>query len=149
MDKKEIQELMKRVKSQEKGILTHIPYSESSGRSADFEVEYVFDIDPELSKVKPSQGIRCDFLYDGDDPKIDGIHMIWPEFLDKYGDIITDKTIFPDKSGKATMWILSSEGRENIHRNRLEVGTEGRWVAGSKTLARVTVTKIIGLFENE
>lgn len=149
MDKKEIQELMKRVKRHEKTMKVHIPYAESTGRKADFEVEYVFDFDTELGDVKPSQGMRCDFLYEGDDAKIDGIHMILPELLDREGDIITDKAIIPDKSGKATMWILSSEGRKDIHKKRLKVGVKGRWVVGSKTLARVVVTKIIGLFENK
>jgi len=148
MNEEEIKDLMEKVKNQENTAHIHTPYSESSGRGADFEVEYKLDIDPELREIKPSQGMRSDFLYEGDDPKTDGIYMIWPELLDKDGKVILDKRITPENSGTATMWIFSPEIRD-VHRNRIKVGTKGRWVVGSKTLARVTVTKILGLFEND
>ncbi|MEW8525379.1 MAG: hypothetical protein AB2552_20240 [Candidatus Thiodiazotropha endolucinida] len=149
MDKKEIEKLKERVKREEETRHIHVPYSEASGRKPDFEVEYVLDIDPELGSVKPGQGMRCDFLYEGDDPKTDGIYMIWPELLDENGKVILDKRVVPAKSGKATMWIGMHEAREKIHRNRIKIGTKGYWVVGSKKLAMVTVTKIHGLFENE
>ena len=111
-------------------------------------MEYEFDIDPELELVKPRQGMRCDFLYEDDDPKIHGIHIIWPELLDKDENVLLNKDIEPPKSGKATMWIGMPEMREKIHQHRLKVGTKGYWVIGSKILAKVKVTKIIGLFIN-
>ena len=149
MDDKQIEELKRRVRDQEQLRSIHRPYSETTGMLPDFEVKYQFDIDPELSSVKPAQGMRCDFLYEGDDPSADGIHMIWPELLTENGKIILDKKITPSPSGRATMWIGSNEARQKIHRNRISVGTKGYWVIGSKRLARVEVSKIIGLFENE
>lgn len=146
MDKKEIDELKKRVESRDLNV--HVPYKDRTGREPDFEVEYVIDIAPELGPIIPCQGMRSDFLYEGDNPKVDGIYMIWPELLDKSGNVILDKSISLDNSGKATMWIGWPESRENTHRKRLKVGTKGSWVMGSKRIARVTVTKIIGLFEN-
>jgi hypothetical protein len=74
--------------------------------------------------------------------------MIWPELLDEDGSVLLNKNIEPPKSGKATMWIGVPEMREKIHRNRIKVGTKGYWVIGSKRLAKVKVTKIIGLFTN-
>jgi hypothetical protein len=146
MNKKQIEELKKRVKAQKESMHIHTPYFEKTGRLPDFEVEYEFDIDPELGLIKPAQGMRCDFLYEGDDPSIDGIHMIWPELLDQDGNVILDKNIEPPKLGKATMWIGIPETKEKIHRARIKVGTKGYWVIGSKVLAKVRVTKIIGLF---
>ncbi|OUS03263.1 hypothetical protein A9Q81_07710 [Gammaproteobacteria bacterium 42_54_T18] len=127
----------------------HNPYSEHFGRLPDFEVEYEFSVDPELKDVVPCQGMRTDFLYDGDDPQIEGINMIWPELLDGNGDVILDKRILPASKGTATMWIGMHESRVSIHRNRIQLGTKGYWVFGSKVYAKVIVTKIIGLFENE
>jgi hypothetical protein len=146
MDKKEIDELKKMVKNRDLSI--HVPYKDRTGSKADFEVEYVLDIDPELGSIILSQGMRCDFLYDGDNPKVDGVHMIWPELLDENGSVILDKSISLDNSGKATMWIGLPETRAHTHRKRIKVGAKGSWVVGSKRIAKVTVTKIIGLFEN-
>lgn len=146
LNKRLVDEIKKAAESESRYV--HTPYSEAMGKQPDFEVEYVFDIDPELEEVKPSQGMRCDFLYDGDDPKLDGIHMIWPELLDEYGDVILDKRVIPSSSGKATMWIGLHESREKVHQKRIKIGTKGYWVIGSKKLAKVTVSKILGLFEN-
>src|SRR5690606_35494357 len=128
---KELEKLKERVKRAEETRHIHIPYSETSGRKPDFEVDYVLDIHPELHSVKLGQGMRCDFLYEEDDPKADGIYMIWPELLDENCKIILDKRIAPAQSGKSTMWIGMHETREKIHRNRIKVGTKGYWVVGS------------------
>lgn len=146
MTKKQIEELMKRVKKSEGAEKKHVPYAEATGRLPDFEVKY--EILPDID-ARFTQGARCDFLYEGDDPWEDGVHMIWPEFLDDGGDVIVDKTIQPQKEGCATMWIGTHESRIKFHRPRLKVGTKGYWVVGSKKVAKVTVTKILGLFENE
>lgn len=148
MDKKQIEQLMRSVKEKEATRHIHIPHQEATGKIPDFEVEYEFSIALELKDVKPSQGMRPDFLYEGDVPEKDGIHMIWPELLED-GEVIRDKTIKPAKKGRALMWILVPETREKIHRKRVKVGTKGYWVIGSNKLARVTVTKIIGLLENK
>ncbi|MBE9527158.1 MAG: hypothetical protein IME94_09320 [Proteobacteria bacterium] len=149
MDEKQKKELFDRVKEQEKTAHIHVPQQEATGNLPDFEVSYELDPDPELEEVIPCQGMRTDFLYDGDDPKVDGIHMIWPEFLDSDGDVITNKNEEISKKGKALMWILIPESRDKVHRHRIKEGEKGYWVFGSKKLARVTVTKILGLYKNK
>ena len=146
MNKQQIEELMKRVKDNSDAQKVHTPYNETTGRLPDFEVQY--KIHDEVTS-NFTQGARCDFLYEGDDPKTDGIHMIWPEFLDDNGEVILDKTIHPKKQGRATMWIGMHESRVKFHRPRLKVGTKGYWVVGSKKIANVEVTKILGVFENK
>lgn len=148
MDKEEIEKLKSCVKNSESTRRVHIPYENTTGRKPDFEVQYNLNISPDLVGVNPAQGMRCDFLYDGDDPKIDCIYQIWPELLDEKGDVILDKSIPITPMGMATMWIGSQEMREKIHQKRIKVGVNGYWVIGSQRLAKVTVTKIIGLFEN-
>jgi len=148
VNSEEIKQLLKRVESEKEKNLIHIPYSQTTGLVPDFEVSYEISPSNEIDRVSPKQGLRCDFMYEGDNPKIDGIYMIWPEFLNKDGSIITDKTVDIDLIGRANMWILRSETRQ-IHRKRIKVGIKGYWMAGSMKIARVEVTKIIGLYENE
>ncbi|MDP5191978.1 hypothetical protein, partial [Rheinheimera baltica] len=87
---------------------------------------------------------RVDFLYDGDDPQIEGVHMIWPEILDENGKVIPDTTPgnIPPK-GYANMWVLSDERRE-YHRKRLKIGTKGTWWRGGR-VAYVTVVQVNAL----
>lgn len=66
-------------------------YSERSGREPSFEVSYRFlTADEGGRKTPPHQHTRWDFLYDGDDPSIDSIWMIWPEF------ITSDRQVLPE-----------------------------------------------------
>jgi hypothetical protein len=44
----------------------------------------------------PIQGIRSDFMYYGDNPKIDRIFMIHPKFLDNHDNVITQSTVVPE-----------------------------------------------------
>lgn len=120
----------------------HIPFSQGTDRQPDFIVEYEIDLCVEMKNAKPHQGMRTDFLYDGDDPQVDGIFMIWPELLDESGEVIKDSTpgSAPAK-GRANMWVLADEMKE-YHANRLSVGTKGYWVRGSFKVANVTVVKL-------
>jgi len=120
----------------------HAPYQDRLNREPDFIVEYELDPCDEMKSSKPGQGMRVDFLYDGDDPSEDGIHMIWPELLDKDGEVILDTTPGNmDKAGKANMWVVD-ETRRIYHAKRLKVGTKGYWVRGAFRLANVTVVQI-------
>ena len=145
MNEKQKEELFARVKSEEKQQLVHVPYCERSGEAPDFEVDYCLSIDDSLKVVFPSQGMRCDFLCAGVEPKTDRIHIIWPEILDEHRNVILDKSKRIPNMGKAFMWIGDPDARENVHKKRIKVGTKGRWVVGSKTLANVVVTKLIRL----
>jgi hypothetical protein len=69
----------------------HSPYEDDQNRQPDFVVEYEIDLCDEMKNAKPHQGMRTDFLYDGDDPQVDGVYMIWPELLDENGQVIEDK----------------------------------------------------------
>lgn len=145
LSQQEIAELIAREKEKAKLPQIHLPYTERSGRVPDFKVEYGFFSELNL---KFGQGARCDFLYEGEDPKTDGIHMIVPEFLDCQGRVILDKTIRPNSQGEALMWILSGQSRIDFHIPKIRIGTRGYWMLGSKKIAIVTVTEILGLYEN-
>ena len=108
----------------------------------DFIVEYEIDLCEELKDAKPHQGMKTDFLYDGDDPLVDGISMIWPELLDSNGQIIEDRTPgSAPKKGIAIMWIVREETK-SYHAKRIKVGTKGYWVRGPFRVANVTVISV-------
>lgn len=119
----------------------HTPYEKKFGRQPDFVVEYEISLSAEIANSKPGQGMRTDFLYDGDDPKTDGVHMIWPEILDARGSVVMDATpgSIPQR-GYANMWIISEDRREYHHR-RLKIGTKGVWWRGGR-VAYVRVIQI-------
>lgn len=122
----------------------HTPYQERLKRSPDFIVEYEIDFGDELKGVKPGQGMRVDFLYEGDNPQVEGVHMIWPELLDENGDVILDTTPGNiSKRGRANMWIVD-ETRRPYHAERIKVGAKGTWWRGGR-IARVTVIDAEGL----
>ena len=148
IDEKFLKDLQERVKENAWRQKIHIPYIENTGHPADFEIQYNFYPQEEF-KYGLHQGIRTDFLYEGDDPGIDGIHMIWPEFIDDSGLVITDRTLNIPSHGRALMWIGMHESRVKTHQKRLKVGTNGYLVVGSTKLATAKVTKIIGLHTNE
>lgn len=148
IDDKFLSDLQARVKENAWRQKIHIPYVENTGHPADFEIKYSF-YPEEVSNHGLHQGIRTDFLYEGDDPEIDGIHMIWPEFIDDSDLVITDRTLNIPMQGKALMWVLMKESRVKIHQKRMKLGTKGYLVVGSKKLATATVTKIFGLHTNE
>jgi hypothetical protein len=49
--------------------------------------------------------MRSDFAYEGDDPRTDGMYMIWPEFESDDGVPLADAADIP-VTGFASMWIL-------------------------------------------
>lgn len=122
-------------------IEEHTPYEVRSGRKADFIVKYEIDLAEEIKSAKPNQGMRVDFLYDGDDPSVDGVHMIWPEILDESGKVIRDTT--PGNislKGYANMWVVDDDRRE-YHHQRITVGTKGTWWRGGR-IAYVKVVQV-------
>ncbi len=143
LNQEQIEILIKKEGEKEEDCV-HVPYEESSNTKPDFEVRYSLISKESLGIIYPAQGMRCDFLYENDDPKIDGIYMIWPELLDEDGEVILDKCAPAAQSGRATMWITLDK---NLHRKRIKIGTKGHWVAGSMNLACVEVTKILGLHD--
>ncbi|TGL31629.1 hypothetical protein EHQ52_17025 [Leptospira koniambonensis] len=123
-------------------------YSEKSSHSADFEIAYEFIDELEGGrKTLPFQGYRCDFEYYPMNDHSRRIYMIWPEFYSNDGSILTDLNVSVDKQGRASMWILDQTMRV-FHQNHLKEGTTGFLVEGSRRVAQVIVTRIVGLFTN-
>lgn len=122
-------------------------YEEIRGHKADFLVRYRLYSPAEGGRKVTFQHLRCDFMYEGDDPAKDAIFMIHPEFLDENGRPLDEELPVPLK-GKAAMWILVPEMRASVHRSRAEVGTRGHFMEGPRKIGDVTVEKILGLHEN-
>ena len=144
MHSESLGELIKTIKEKATLAAEYIPFAKRLGREPDFEVSYVFQADPELSSVIPCQGMRTDFLYEADDPRVDGVHMIWPEFLDESGQVILSTAAGISQQGHANMWIMNDSVRD-IHRSRIMVGVMGWMVFGTKKLAKVRVERVMGL----
>ena len=122
-------------------------YEQIRGHKPDFIVRYRLYAPSEGGRKVTYQHLRCDFMYDGDDPHTDGIYMIHPEFIDKNGDPLDEELPVP-LDGHASMWILVPEMRKRVHRSRLKVGTRGYFMEGSKKVGEVVVEKIVGLHDN-
>ncbi|TGL32804.1 hypothetical protein EHQ52_13500 [Leptospira koniambonensis] len=123
-------------------------YSAKTSRIADFEIAYEFIDELEGGrKTLPFQGYRCDFEYVSSNNHSENLYMIWPEFYSNDGSILMDLSVSVDREGRASMWIVDQTMR-SYHQNRLKEGTMGFLVEGSRRVARVIVTRIIGLLVN-
>ncbi len=122
----------------------HIPYEQKVNRLCDFIVKYKFiPVEKGGRTTLPAQGYRPDFLYAEDNEK-DGLWIIWPEFLDLNGNVITDKSIRVDPDGKAIMWIMNEQFTEK-HRVRIKIGQKGFFMEGSKKVAECEVIEVVSL----
>ncbi|WP_129692005.1 hypothetical protein [Gottfriedia acidiceleris] len=120
------------------------PYEERRGCPQDFNVQYRFFSHEEGGRQSlPAQGYRCDFAYQEDDIKETGIYMIHPEFEDNDGNVILDDKISINRTGTARMWIVSPKIREEIHKHKIELGTKGYFMEGSRRVGVVEVIKIV------
>jgi hypothetical protein len=122
-------------------------YEQIRGHLPDFIVRYRLYTPSEGGRKVTYQHLRCDFMYEGDDPSIDGIYMIHPEFLDESGNPVDEDVSIP-LTGRATMWILLPEMRTMVHRQRAEVGVRGHFMEGSRKIGDVEIEEIVGLHEN-
>lgn len=116
-------------------------YTQRTARPADFCVRYRFLSATEGGRsTPPHQHVRWDFLYEGDDPLIDGVHMIWPEFLDAAGQVLPAGEV--PAEGTAQMFIVNRE-RISFHQSRVRVGVHGFFMEGARKVAKCEVTAII------
>lgn len=122
-------------------------YEEFRGYKPDFVVSYRLYSPSEGGRNVTYQHLRCDFMYEGDDPVKDGIYMIHPEFIDQDGRPLGEELPIP-LEGKATMWVLVPEMRASIHCSRIAVGTRGHFMEGPRKIGDVTVEQIVALREN-
>mgnify|MGYP001181786182 CR=1 FL=1 len=126
----------------------HQPYEEKLNRPPDFVVDYRFLTEKEGGRMSgpPLQGYRSDFWYEHENQKPNQIFMIWPEFLDDQGKVITTKESRVPSSGKAQMWIVNQE-MTKYHQGRIYIGLEGFFMEGGTRVAQCQVTEIVGLKE--
>jgi len=116
--------------------MAHIPY-QKRGRKVDFTVSYQWL--PDVAQ-RPFQGMRCDWTYE-DPPNIAEAWMIWPEFLNDAGAPITGDSPIPF-AGRAAMYVVADQLRQEVHAARIHVGTTGHFVVGSLAIADAVVVSI-------
>jgi hypothetical protein len=121
-------------------------YEQIRGHKPDFVVAYHIYAPENGGRKVTYQHLRCDFMYEGDDPSEDGIFMIHPEFLDTNGFPLKEEHPVP-LEGKASMWVLVPSMRA-LHSSRIKVGVKGYFMEGSRKVGALEVTKIVGLHEN-
>ncbi len=122
------------------------PYEIRNGRKPDFKVRYRFIPYAEGGRVQvPYQGYRSDFHYEGEDMQVDGIYMIWPEFLCPDGSVMLEPETLVPESGEAYMWILLFDRMRDYHRERAVRGRRGWFMEGSRKVAEATIIEQIGL----
>lgn len=127
----------------------HESYENRLKHPADFRVKYRFYTKEEGGrKNTPAQGYRSDFWYEH--PAHSGknqLFMIWPEFENELGDVITDDKSFVSHTGTARMWILSPNWRP-YHYDKIVKGLTGYFMEGHTRVAKCEVIEILGLFDN-
>lgn len=114
----------------------------------DFEVCLQFLTFAEGGRQTPwiAQGYRSDFSYE-DEPDV--VFMIWPVFLDEYGEPFAEGTkLSTDKPMNARMAIVNDELRATEHRQRLKIGLRFFVREGGKIVAEGVVTRIVDLFND-
>lgn len=122
-------------------------YQDIRGHRPDFIVKYRLYSPEEGGRKVTYQHLRCDFMYEGDNPWDDAIYMIHPEFLDEAGIPIEDKVVVPPQ-GRASMWVLVPEMRASVHRSRAKVGVRGHFMEGARKIGDVEIEEIAGLHED-
>jgi len=73
--------------------------------------------------------------------------MIWPEFEDADGQVISSENSPVARSGTARMWVIVPEMRP-FHRNRISLGMTGFMREGFRTTAKCRVIELLGLQTN-
>lgn len=127
----------------------HTPYDIKLKHPADFKVKYRFYSEQEGGKkTLPKQGYRADFwYYHEEQPDPNSIYMIWPEFEDEFGNVITDSSISIAQEGTARMWIIMA-GMRKFHRDKIKVGLKGYVMEGSRRVAECQVLELLALETN-
>lgn len=92
--------------------------------------------------------MRSDFSYKGDNVEKNGVYMIWPEFEDAKGRVITDVNYPIPVKGTARMFIVNPKMRSDIHCKRARVGTECFFMIGSRKIAKAKIIEIVDLYSN-
>jgi hypothetical protein len=75
------------------------------------------------------------------------IFMIWPEFQDENGNVITRTDSVVAREGIARMWIINPQTRP-LHRDKIKLGLKGYFMEGSRRVAGCEVVEIVSLENN-
>lgn len=95
----------------------------------------------------PRNGIRWDLCYVDDDPN-EGLWMVWPDFLDQYGESLSEEEDLPvGVPLPANMMVLSDEMRPEVHRKKAKIGVRFYCHEGQKRVAEGVITNITHLFD--
>lgn len=70
--------------------------------------------------------------------------MIWPEFEDELGELITNNDSQVPNEGTARMWIINPERRQ-IHYEKIKVGIKCNFREGAMYSADCEVIEILDL----
>lgn len=125
------------------------PYEAIRNHPADFRVKYrLYRPEEGGRKRPPRQGYRSDFAFDEDDLSHPKLYMIFPEFEDEQGRVILDCSYPIPFAGTARMWIVIPERRQEIHRDRIKVGTKGYFMEGPHRIGEMEVIELLGLHTN-
>lgn len=124
----------------------HTSIYQRRGHDADFRVKYRFRKPEEGGRNNiPYQGYHSDFSIDGEENN--RLYMVWPEFEDKFGNVITDDSVPVPISGTAKMWIVRENMRPH-HYGKINVGVIGYFREGRRKVADCEVIEILGLLTN-
>jgi len=123
----------------------HEPYDKRLGRQFDFKVKYrLYKPEEGGRKTVLYQGIRYDFAYSDFGTNDFNVYMIWPEFENENGQVITKDFEIIKETGTARMWIINDDIR-TFHKDRIEIGTKGFMMEGNRKMGECEVTDIVGL----
>jgi hypothetical protein len=126
----------------------HESYEVRLKHPPDFRVSYRFYDESEGGrKTTPGQGYRSDFWYYHEEQPNHSIYMIWPEFEDQKGNVITDTEERVKTTGTARMWVIIPKMRQ-MHRDKITIGLKGYFMEGSRRVAECEVIEIVGLNSN-
>ncbi|MCL6274232.1 hypothetical protein M3P19_09435 [Muricauda sp. 2012CJ35-5] len=113
-----------------------------------FEVEYRILGESEGGRRNlPSPGIKWDFSYEHPSHTADDLFMIWPQFLDKNGKVISKSIAQVPQSGSARMWVVSDDMKK-YHKDKIYVGMKAYGMEGPRIVAHYLVTKIVDFAQN-
>ncbi|MFD0798474.1 hypothetical protein ACFQZJ_13460 [Maribacter chungangensis] len=117
-------------------------------RIHDFVVEYKILSESEGGRrALPSQGIKWDFCYENPNHASNHLFMIWPQFVDKYGQVIPQSGNPVPSTGKARMWIVDNKMRK-YHKHKIHLGLKANGMEGPNVVANYLITEIAGLLTN-
>jgi hypothetical protein len=123
----------------------HKSYEEVFNRKAAFRVKYeLYSYENGGRYPITYQGTRFNFWYEHSEHKKGMLFMIWPEFENVKGEVISENDIPINNSGTARMWIFSDEFIE-YHREKIQIGTKGFFVEGDRTIGECVVIELINL----